>query len=108
VRSLRVWRLGRVEYEDGLALMRLAADAVRAGNPPETERPQPPRRETARQHEREQHHEVVRPDHAEEVTERPERDAQQPAAEVCRCPGDGAKGVGIAPGRAAVLQLVAG
>lgn len=37
MRSLRVWRLGRVEYEDGLALMRLAADAVRAGNPPETD-----------------------------------------------------------------------
>jgi len=37
VRSLRVWRLGRVEYEDGLVLMRLAADAVRAGNPPDTD-----------------------------------------------------------------------
>ena len=29
MRSLRVWRLGRVEYEDGLGLMRLAADAER-------------------------------------------------------------------------------
>lgn len=37
IRSLRVWRLGRVEYEDGLALMRLAGEAVRAGNPPETD-----------------------------------------------------------------------
>ncbi|HET9553990.1 MAG TPA: lipoyl(octanoyl) transferase LipB [Anaeromyxobacteraceae bacterium] len=37
MRSLRVYRLGRVEYEDGLALMRLAGDAVRAGNPPDTD-----------------------------------------------------------------------
>jgi len=34
VRTLRVYRLGRVEYEDGLSLMRLAGDAVRAGGPP--------------------------------------------------------------------------
>jgi lipoyl(octanoyl) transferase len=33
-RTLVVHRLGRVEYEDGLALMRLAGDAVRAGTPP--------------------------------------------------------------------------
>jgi lipoyl(octanoyl) transferase len=32
-RTLRTHRLGRVEYEDGLALMRLAADAVRAERP---------------------------------------------------------------------------
>jgi lipoyl(octanoyl) transferase len=37
VRSLQLHRLGRVEYEDGLSLMRLAADAVRAGLPPETD-----------------------------------------------------------------------
>ena len=36
-RSLVVHRLGRVEYEDGLALMRIAADAVRAGLPPATD-----------------------------------------------------------------------
>ncbi len=36
-RSLVVHRLGRVEYEDGLALMRLAGDAVRAGVPPATD-----------------------------------------------------------------------
>jgi lipoyl(octanoyl) transferase len=37
VRSLQVHRLGRVEYEDGLALMRLAGDAVRGAVPPETD-----------------------------------------------------------------------
>ncbi len=36
-RALVVHRLGRVEYEDGLALMRIAADAVRAGIPPATD-----------------------------------------------------------------------
>jgi lipoyl(octanoyl) transferase len=36
-RTLRTYRLGRVEYEDGLSLMRLAADAVRAGSPPATD-----------------------------------------------------------------------
>jgi lipoyl(octanoyl) transferase len=36
-RTLRVHRLGRVEYEDGLALMRLAGDAVRGGSPPATD-----------------------------------------------------------------------
>ena len=33
MRTLLVHRLGRVEYEDGLSLMRLAGDAVRAGAP---------------------------------------------------------------------------
>jgi lipoyl(octanoyl) transferase len=37
VRSLQLHRLGRVEYEDGLSLMRLAAEAVRAGLPPDTD-----------------------------------------------------------------------
>ena len=37
MRSLQVHRLGRVEYEDGLALMRLAGDAVRAATPPGTD-----------------------------------------------------------------------
>jgi lipoyl(octanoyl) transferase len=37
VRTLRVYRLGRVEYEDGLQLMRLGAAAVRAGAPPATD-----------------------------------------------------------------------
>jgi lipoyl(octanoyl) transferase len=36
-RALRTWRLGRVEYLDGLALMRLAGEAVRAGLPPGTD-----------------------------------------------------------------------
>jgi lipoyl(octanoyl) transferase len=36
-RALLVHRLGRVEYEDGLALMRIAGDAVRAGDPPATD-----------------------------------------------------------------------
>jgi lipoyl(octanoyl) transferase len=36
-RTLLVHRLGRVEYEDGLALMRIAGDAVRAGAPPATD-----------------------------------------------------------------------
>jgi lipoyl(octanoyl) transferase len=36
-RTLLVHRLGRVEYEDGLALMRVAGEAVRAGVPPETD-----------------------------------------------------------------------
>jgi lipoyl(octanoyl) transferase len=36
-RTLLVHRLGRVEYEDGLALMRIASDAVRAGRPPATD-----------------------------------------------------------------------
>ncbi|ABC81593.1 lipoyl(octanoyl) transferase LipB [Anaeromyxobacter dehalogenans] len=36
-RVLRTYRLGRVEYEDGLGLMRLAADAVRAGTPAATD-----------------------------------------------------------------------
>jgi lipoyl(octanoyl) transferase len=37
VRRLRVHRLGTVEYPDGLALMRLAGDAVRSGSPPATD-----------------------------------------------------------------------
>ena len=37
MRALRVHRLGRVEYEDGLRLMALAGDAVRARTPPETD-----------------------------------------------------------------------
>jgi lipoyl(octanoyl) transferase len=37
VRTLRTYRLGRVEYEDGLSLMRLAAEALRAGAPPATD-----------------------------------------------------------------------
>jgi lipoyl(octanoyl) transferase len=37
VRSLQVHRLGRVEYQDGLDLMRLAGDAVRSATPPETD-----------------------------------------------------------------------
>jgi len=36
-RTLRTYRLGRVEYADGLALMRLAGEAVRAGTPPDTD-----------------------------------------------------------------------
>ncbi|BDG06671.1 lipoyl(octanoyl) transferase LipB [Anaeromyxobacter oryzae] len=36
-RTLRTYRLGRVEYEDGLGLMRLAGDAVRGGTPPSTD-----------------------------------------------------------------------
>ena len=36
-RRLLVRRLGRVEYEDGLALMRLAADAIRQGAPPDAD-----------------------------------------------------------------------
>ncbi|HEX9242282.1 MAG TPA: lipoyl(octanoyl) transferase LipB [Anaeromyxobacter sp.] len=36
-RTLVVHRLGRVEYADGLDLMRLAGEAVRAGNPPATD-----------------------------------------------------------------------
>ena len=37
MRRLAVHHLGRVEYEDGLSLMRLAAEAVRAGLPPDTD-----------------------------------------------------------------------
>jgi lipoyl(octanoyl) transferase len=37
VRSLQLHRLGRVEYQDGLALMRLAGDAVGRAAPPETD-----------------------------------------------------------------------
>ena len=36
-RTLLVHALGRVEYEDGLALMRIAAEAVRADRPPATD-----------------------------------------------------------------------
>jgi lipoyl(octanoyl) transferase len=36
-RTLLVHRLGRVEYDDGLSLMRLAGDAVRAGSPRATD-----------------------------------------------------------------------
>ena len=36
-RTLVVHRLGRVEYEDGLALMRIAGAAVAAGSPPATD-----------------------------------------------------------------------
>ena len=36
-RALRVFRLGRVEYDDGLRLMTLAAEAVRAGTPAGTD-----------------------------------------------------------------------
>jgi lipoyl(octanoyl) transferase len=37
IRTLVVHSLGRVEYEDGLALMRLGAEAIRAGSPPATD-----------------------------------------------------------------------
>jgi lipoyl(octanoyl) transferase len=37
MRTLLVHKLGRVEYEDGLRLMALAGDAVRAGTPPATD-----------------------------------------------------------------------
>jgi lipoyl(octanoyl) transferase len=37
VRALQLHRLGRVEYLDGLALMQLAGDAVRAAAPPGTD-----------------------------------------------------------------------
>jgi lipoyl(octanoyl) transferase len=37
VRTLRTYRLGRVEYEDGLSLMKVAAAAIRAGSPPATD-----------------------------------------------------------------------
>jgi len=37
VRTLRTYHLGRVEYDDGLSLMRLAAQALRAGAPPSTD-----------------------------------------------------------------------
>ncbi len=37
MRSLQLHRLGRVEYQDGLSLMRLAGEAVRASLPPETD-----------------------------------------------------------------------
>src|SRR5574340_152345 len=36
-RTRRTYHLGRVEYDDGLALMRLAGEAVRAGSPPVTD-----------------------------------------------------------------------
>ncbi len=36
-RILAVHQLGRVEYEDGLALMRIAGEAVAAGSPPATD-----------------------------------------------------------------------
>jgi lipoyl(octanoyl) transferase len=36
-RTLLAQRLGRVEYDDGLALMRLGADALRGGEPPATD-----------------------------------------------------------------------
>ncbi len=37
MRTLLIHKLGRVEYDDALALMRLAGDAVRAGLPPATD-----------------------------------------------------------------------
>jgi len=37
VRTLRTYHLGRVEYEDGLSLMKLAGQALRAGAPPATD-----------------------------------------------------------------------
>jgi lipoyl(octanoyl) transferase len=37
MRNLQVHKLGRVEYADGLRLMALAGDAVRAGDPPATD-----------------------------------------------------------------------
>ncbi len=37
MRDLRVCKLGRVEYRDGLALMEMAAARVRAGDPPDTD-----------------------------------------------------------------------
>ena len=37
MRTLRIHRLGRVEYEDGLRLMSLAGQAVRSGTPPATD-----------------------------------------------------------------------
>ena len=37
MRTLRVHRLGRVEYADGLSLMRLASERLRAGSPRDTD-----------------------------------------------------------------------
>jgi lipoyl(octanoyl) transferase len=37
VRTLKIYFLGRVEYEDGLSLMKLAGQALRAGCPPATD-----------------------------------------------------------------------
>jgi lipoyl(octanoyl) transferase len=37
VRALQLHQLGRVEYQDGLTMMRLAADAVRGATPPGTD-----------------------------------------------------------------------
>jgi lipoyl(octanoyl) transferase len=37
VRTLRTYHLGRVEYDDGLGLMKAAAAAVRGGSPPATD-----------------------------------------------------------------------
>ncbi len=37
MRTLRTYRLGRVEYDDGLGLMKAAAAAVRGGSPPATD-----------------------------------------------------------------------
>lgn len=37
MRALLVHKLGRVEYQDGLRLMAIAGDLVRAGEPPETD-----------------------------------------------------------------------
>lgn len=37
MRTLRTYQLGQVEYEDGLSLMRLAAEALRAGTCPSTD-----------------------------------------------------------------------
>lgn len=37
MRTLKTYQLGRVEYEDGLSLMKLAGQALRAGSPPATD-----------------------------------------------------------------------
>ncbi len=37
MRTLKTFQLGRVEYEDGLSLMKLAGQALRAGSPPATD-----------------------------------------------------------------------
>ena len=68
---------------------------------------QPPAREPAGEHEREQHHEVVRPDVPECRRERPVRDAEQPALEVRRRLGLGTERVRVDERRLPLLELVA-
>ena len=76
--------------------------------PGEPERAQPPAGDSARGDDGQQHDQVVGPDVAEEVAERPERDPEEPPLEVRRRLRLGPERVRVGPRGGAALDLVPG